>query len=294
MSKKDILRICGLVAAFVVCLTLGYFTAGMVKNVPQPDPDPDKDKLAETLTTTGGETSGADSPSAEALHPESVEKIIIGEDTVKTDIPNKPENMPVAEDDKAEIEQPVAEPVPEPVASSNTMPVITGSKKAAEKSSTQVNKLGYDYKATATVESGDKLSYSLYGKNTSTAAYTSNNGIFKDVLPVAGGKYLLKVKNMRTGEEAEAEVSGFDMVSKWNAAKLEEQLNAMTQERMFFFHFDNRKLTFTCRGVDNPPTTINQLLSDRTAMGWKIKVAGTLSYDEYNRIVSFNVQIISE
>lgn len=291
MSKKDILRICGLVAAFVVCLTLGYFTAGMVKNVPQPDYD--EDKLSETLTTMGGETSGADSQSAEGLQSEPGEKITTREDTVEINIQNKPDNESVV-DNTANGEQPVVESVPEQVALSNTMPVITGSKKAAEKSSTQVNKLGYDYRATAMVESGDKLSYSLYGKNTSTAAYTSNNGIFKDVLPVAGGKYLLKVKNMRTGEEAEAEVSGFDMVSKWSAAQLEEQLNSMTQERMFYFHFDNSKLRLTCQGVDNPPLTINQLLGDRTAMGWKIKVVGTPGYDQYNRIVSLTVRIIVE
>lgn len=236
MNSKDILKITGMAAVFAVCALVGFVVTGVMQ----------------------GNTGGT-------------------ETEVVAEAPGRNDGVSSASPlEKADVRK--QDPVPEKkdVKEKNPVPEITGSRRAAPKSSTEVNKLGYAFYTKAKVESGDPLSYSLYRKGDSEPAYTSGNGRFPDVYPVEGGKYLLKVRNTVTGDTAETEISGFDMVDKWSKEKLEEQLNSMNQEKMFYFHFDNSTLKFECLGTDSAGT-LNALLGDRIAMGWKLKVLGLRS-----------------
>ena len=176
------------------------------------------------------------------------------------------------------------------------IPVIASAKVQALQSK-NYKKIGRVFNVSATVASGDVLEYRLYSKdNTNTVLYTSANGTFNDVLPVNDGKYLLRVVNTRTNDYAEQIVGGFNKISKWNAQTLESQLNApmigTAQDKMFYFHFDIDHLEIIWEG-DTPsqaPTDLDALMAAAPANGWTYKIIGTPKYDQYNRIVSFQIK----
>lgn len=177
-----------------------------------------------------------------------------------------------------------------PVPSVETTPEIK-SVIVEQRNSKNYKKIGLAFTAKAVVASGDKLRYELYEIGETTAKYTSDNGRFKEVYPVDGGKYLLKVVNAKTGDFAERQVAGFNKIDKYTPAKLQEQLNLETTERLFYFHFDLANLKFDCEGVDSSevPTSLNALAL-LSGDGWTLTVVGTPQYDTYNRITYFKVR----
>lgn len=181
--------------------------------------------------------------------------------------------------------------VDKPVQSVETTPEIK-SVSVGQRDSKNYKKIGLAFIAKAVVASGDKLRYELYEIGETTAKYTSDNGSFKEVYPVDGGKYLLKVVNAKTGDFAERQVSGFNKIDKYTSAKLQDVLNG-EYDKHFYFHFDTEKLRFDCEGIDSSivPTSLNALLSDRSGHGWTYVVVGTPLYDKYNRITYFKVRI---
>lgn len=280
------------VVTFVACAALGYLVI------------PSEKSKSDTEQTGGGGTDGGNNTPGgtsgfnggggqnggeqvpnEGNDENSDKTTTDGDDSV--DEP-KTDSVEIVNNPK-EPEQ--VDPLPEPVQSVETTPEIK-SVSVGQRSSTDV-KLGMSLTVNATVASGDKLRYELYEIGETTAKYTSNNGRFKEVYPVDGGKYLLKVVNTKTGDFAERQVSGFNKIDKYTSAKLQEQLNLETIERLFYFHFDEEKLKFGCEGIDSSevPTSLNALLSSRVANGWVLTVVGTPQYDKYNRITYFKVRI---
>ena len=154
-------------------------------------------------------------------------------------------------------------------------------------------KLGLACSVKAMTPDNSILSYQLFEVGASEAKYVSANGRFKDVLPVDGGKYILKVVNQTTGAIAEKEVTGFRKIDRYSKAKLQEQLSSDQQERLFFFHFNQDKLKFDCEGLEEweVPKTLGAIMSGRAAGGWTITVVGTPEYDEYNRIIYFKINV---
>lgn len=262
------------VVTFVVCAALGYLVVPSKKT-----------KSDVTITGVNGGSDGSgggpsqtpnddeESESDEEIvnNPQDSVEIAVDADSVKVDIPSEPETAPVNLDAVPEIKSVAVE----------------------QRNSKNYKKIGLAFTAKAVVASGDKLRYELYEIGETTAKYTSDNGSFKEVYPVDGGKYLLKVVNTKTGDFAERQVAGFDKIDKYTPAKLQEQLNSETTERLFYFHFDEGKLKFGCEGIDSSevPTSLNALLSSRVANGWVLTVVGTPQYDKYNRITYFKVRI---
>lgn len=160
------------------------------------------------------------------------------------------------------------------------------------RSARDYKKIGYGLTVKAEDSKGGELCYYLFKLNDDEPSYISNTGYFPDVYPVDGGQYLLRAVNTGTGASAEQIVGGFDKVHKLTAAELQAKLNADDQETFFYFYFDNDHLTINVSnaGVISS-TSLNALLSDKAALGWTITVIGSPSYDEYNRIVSFNVSV---
>lgn len=273
------------VVTFVACAALGYLVG--------PSNNPKSDTVQ---TGGGGDNGGGNTPGGisrpngggeqtpnEGNDENSDKTTTDGDDSV--DEP-KTDSVEIVNDPK-EPEQ--VDPLPEPVQSVETTPEIK-SVVVGQRSSTDV-KLGMSLTVNATVASGDKLRYELYEIGETTAKYTSNNGRFKEVYPVDGGKYLLKVVNTKTGDFAERQVSGFNKIDKYTPAKLQEQLNLETTERLFYFHFDLANLKFDCEGVDSSevPTSLNALAL-LSGDGWTLTVVGTPQYDTYNRITYFKVR----
>lgn len=271
------------VVTFVACAALGYLV------VPSNNPKSNTTQIDGNGTggdnNTSSDTGGEEQVTNEGNDENSDKTTTDGDDSV--DEP-KTDSVEIVNDPK-EPEQ--VDPLPEPVQSVETTPEIK-STDVGQRNSNDV-KLGMSLTVKATVASGDKLRYELYEIGETTAKYTSNNGRFKEVYPVDGGKYLLKVVNTKTGEFAEQQVAGFDKIDKYTPAKLQEQLNSETTERLFYFHFDLANLKFDCEGIDSSevPTSLNALLSSRVANGWVLTVVGTPQYDKYNRITYFKVRI---
>lgn len=305
MRMNNNIKILINIAAFIVCAAAGFVLAGAIRNNSGASRSSSDSSVVSVVGGSGAgtgkktakeEKSGkkgnntdvriiADGGSGTAAGTGESAGASSGVSGMTADVVNTASRL----EEAAAASEPV-----HPSEIKGTVPEISGSRRAAPKSSTEVNKLGYAFYTAATVASDDNLTYLLYKKGDSTPAYTSKNGRFDDVYPVEGGSYRLVVKNDRTGDSAEADVTGFDMVQKWSKDKLEEQLNSMDREKMFFFHFDNSKLKFECLGLDDAPATLNALLADKAAMGWTVKVVDTPVFDSYNRITFFRIQIISE
>lgn len=198
-----------------------------------------------------------------------------------------------SEDDETKISEENDNTIAATASSANTMPKIT-STYIVPRSSKAYNKIGFDFAVKAQVESDDALSYELYEIGATTAKYTSSTGTFLDVYPVQGGKYILKVVNTNTQDTAEQNVSGFNMIDKYTAEKLQSQLNVVTQDKWFYFHFDNDNLKFDFigDGIDSSdvPRSLNTLLASKAANGWTLMVLETPKYDKYNRITYFKVK----
>lgn len=162
-------------------------------------------------------------------------------------------------------------------------------------------KLGYVVSVTASVDTNDELECVIKINETATnvvARQTMAQGkcYFQHVLPVDGGSYYVGVRNVATGEMAGVVKSGFHKMVKWSAAKLTEQLNATHVDKQFFAHFDTEKLRFDCEGIDpsQAPKSLDRLRNARSAQGWSFVVSETPQYDQYNRIVYFKINVISE
>lgn len=279
------------VVTFVACAALGYLVVpsnNPKSNTTQIDGNDGGDNKpggTPGFNGGGGQNGGEQVPN-EGNDENSDKTTTDGDDSV--DEP-KTDSVEIVNDPK-EPEQ--VDPLPEPVQSVETTPEIK-SVVVEQRNSKNYKKIGLAFTAKAVVASGDKLRYELYEIGETTAKYTSDNGSFKEVYPVDGGKYLLKVVNAKTGDFAERQVSGFNKIDKYTSAKLQEQLNSETIERLFYFHFDEEKLKFGCEGIDSSevPTSLNALLSSRVANGWVLTVVGTPQYDKYNRITYFKVRI---
>lgn len=267
------------VVTFVACAALGYLV------VPSNNPKSNTVEIDETGTDDGNNKPGGEPVPNEGNDENSDKTTTDGDDSV--DEP-KTDSVEIVNDPK-EPEQ--VDPLPEPVQSVETTPEIK-SVVVGQRDSRNYKKIGLAFIAKAVVASGDKLRYELYEIGETTAKYTSDNGSFKEVYPVDGGKYLLKVVNAKTGDFAERQVSGFNKIDKYTSAKLQDVLNG-EYDKHFYFHFDTEKLRFDCEGIDSSivPTSLNALLSDRSGHGWTYVVVGTPLYDKYNRITYFKVRI---
>ena len=246
-----------MVVVFLVCAAIGYIVM--------------PSKSSGLLNTTTGITGGS------------------GSGPQQTPKPN-PEPALIPE---PEPETPVeVNPTPEPkLANVDAVPEIKGVV-VGQRDSKRYKMIGMSLSVNAAVASGDPLVYELYEIGGTAAKYTSNNGKFAEVYPIDGGKYLLKVVNKNTGDFADRQVAGFDKIKKYSSADLQAQLNADTQERLFYFHFDTENLKFDCEGIDlsDAPTSLSALTSSRSATGWVYVVIGTPKYDQYNRITYFKVR----
>ena len=249
---------------FLVCAVIGYI-------IP-----------IDKLFNSGDEIvfAGAGSLGSSGNQPMMTEVVVDEEDDVPVVVDETEPVQPVEE---------VATPS-EPVA--DVTPVIE-SAIVLDRSSKNYKKVGLDCIVKASVPSGDNLLFLLSEVGSDTPAYKSNNGQFYDVKPVDSGEYTLVVKNERTGTEVSRGVKGFNKVKRLSASELQAMLNADSQDRLFYFHFDLAKLKIECTGVDaaDAPQTLGALLENRPAFGWTVQVIGTPQYDDYNRITYFKVNL---
>lgn len=270
MNNK--VKIILMIATFAVCVLLGYLLMPSNANGKRMADDyDDMDFPGMTTTNLTVNTRNIESD----LNSDEVEPKITEAEA---------EEKPV-EDDNHKIE--AATP------NANSMPEIT-STYIFPRSSKAYNKIGFDFTVKARVESDDTLSYELYEIGETTAKYTSKTGTFLDVYPVDGGKYILKVVNTNTHDTAEKDVAGFNKIDKYTTEKLQNQLNVVTQDKLFYFHFDNDNLKFDFigDGIDSSdvPTSLNALIAGKAANGWMLTVLETPQYDKYNRITYFKVK----
>ncbi len=124
--------------------------------------------------------------------------------------------------------------------------------------------------------------------------YSSPRGVFHDVMPVNDGKYLLRV-TAADGTLEEREISGFNLMPKWTAGFIAEQLNSPAQDKQFFRHFTT-DLELRFEGISdegNIPVSLNSFITSMSAMGWKVSSVKGLEYDQYNRVKSITI-IITE
>lgn len=283
---NNTVKIILIIATFVACAVLGYFV------MPSKDSNPDSNiaQISGGGGGGGGNIGGVRNPAAGRTDSaNSANEEAERNDAATDDTDAEPVAEQTAEPDgKAGEETPAGKPVP----NVETTPEIK-STIVAQRSSKNYKKIGVAFTVRAVVASNDPLVYELYEIGGTTAKYTSNNGSFPNVYPVAGGKYLLKVVNRNTGDASEREVAGFDKIKKYTVAELQEQLNTDSQERLFYCHFDTDHLKFDCEGVDpsEKPVSLNALSSSRSANGWVLTVVGSPKYDKYNRITYFKVRV---
>lgn len=159
-------------------------------------------------------------------------------------------------------------------------------------------KIGFPLTVSAEVETGDELECLIKENDSSDvivaqSAMTNGKCAFPDIPPVDGGRYYICVRNTVTGEFTGIYQDGFNKISKWSAAELTKQLNASHLDDLFFFHFDTKKLTFDCEGIDQSevPKSLDRLRTSRSGYGWTFTVTETPKYDQYNRITYFKVNI---
>lgn len=300
-------KIAGLFATFVVCAVLGYLIplqnfVGSSNESEEAEAesvieigkkkkakgDNDGDWLLGEVTEQEEEAASeeAEEENTEANDVESAPRKAAkanGESRKAQDTPKQVESEP---------ETPKAEPKQAAQSDASNVPIIT-QPYVQPRNSKNHTRVGFYFTVKATVASGDALKYELYEIGGSEPKYNSDNGSFINVLPVDGGKYKLVVKNSRTGDEATQEVSGFTKINKLSASQLQAQLNAGSQDKLFYHHFDISKLRFDCTGVDakEAPTTLDELLASRSAFGWTVQVVGTPKYDNYNRITYFKINL---
>ncbi len=270
MYMNNSVKIILIAVVFVACAAIGYMVM------------PSK-KSDITTTVTGGGDGGGVGMTGPTPQPPITPPGTGSEPPVEV--------QPDSDSEPDSDQESEPEPEPEP-ANADAVPEIK-SVVVGQRNSNNYKKIGVPFSIKATVASGDPLVYELYEIGGTTAKYTSNNGSFAEVYPVDGGKYLLKVVNKKTGDFAERQVAGFDKIKKYSSADLQAQLNVETTERLFYFHFDTDNLKFDCEGVDpsEKPTSLNALLSSRSANGWGYVVVGTPQYDKYNRITYFKVRV---
>lgn len=90
----------------------------------------------------------------------------------------------------------------------STKPVITNTPAPIKNSDNKTYRLIVE----ATVESGDKLSYSITTSNNDIVAPEREDGIFEKLPHSSNGEYLVWVKNIVTGENVCRTVTGFNKV----------------------------------------------------------------------------------
>lgn len=306
-------KIAGLFVTFVACAVLGYLIP--VQNFIGSAPESEEEQQAESVINIGKKKSDKDKDSdgdgwllaEETPAEEDAQDIEYSEEeapaakksaksatpsqSAKSETPKQMEETPKGAKATEEAE---AEPAAPKAAASdaNSMPTIS-SAAVLPRSSKNYKLVGLNFVAKATVASGDALQYELYEIGGSEPKYKSENGSFYNVYPVDGGKYKLVVRNSRTGDEATKEVSGFNKIKKLSASELQAMLNAGSQDKLFYHHFDISKLRFDCTGVDasEAPTTLDELFASRSAFGWTVQVVGTPKYDNYNRITYFKINL---
>lgn len=153
-------------------------------------------------------------------------------------------------------------------------------------------RIGYKVTVTAKSSTGATLKYELQSKE-GKYSYTSNDGVFREVYPTDDGVYTLVVTNTQTNENATQEVKGLVKRPMRSAAWLERQLTINIGNRFYLNFAPNVK--FKCYGAaiqdDSAPTTLNGLCNI-AGMGYSVDVKdSTMKYDEWNRIVYFEVEI---
>lgn len=282
--QNNSLKIILMIVTFIACALIGYVVSPFIFNASS-----NIDLSDHFPVSSGGNIGGGGiSSDIELGVTGTVNHIkIVEEEPINTTIDSVAETV-IEESQtitEAVVEQPVAQTTTEGVP--EIVSVIVH-----ERDSRYI-KLGLACTVKATAPDNNILSYQLFEVGASEAKYVSANGRFRDVLPVDGGKYLLKVVNQTTGAIVEKEVTGFRKIDRYSKNKLQEQLSADQQERLFFFHFDQNKLKFDCEGLEEweVPKTLGAILSGRAAGGWTITVIGTPKYDEYNRIIYFKINV---
>lgn len=288
--QNNTLKIILMIVTFIACALIGYVISPFLFNTSSTIEVNDDFPVGSAVSMGGGGISSDIELGGTRNNNQQVSKPT-PEEVVAEAVAVVEAAAEAAAEVAAEVaaEQPAVE-VPAP-APTEGMPVITST--VVHERDSRYIKLGLAFTAKATAPEGNTLSYQLFEIGSTEAKYTSANGRFKEVLPVDGGKYLLKVVNQTTGATAEKEVSGFRKIDRYSAAKLQEQLNADTQERLFYFHFDKDKVKFDCEGLEEweLPKTLGAILSGRAAGGWTITVVGTPKYDKYNRITYFKINV---
>lgn len=282
---NNTVKIILMIATFTVCVLLGYLLMPSNAN---------GKKMADDDSYYPAMTTARQSAKSHNIKPAPVPvSTETGAEADEDDENDENEAQISGEEDGEEMSEQNDNTIAAAASNANTTPKIT-STYIFPRSSKAYNKIGFDFAVKAQVESDDALSYELYETGATTAKYTSSTGTFIDVYPVEGGKYTLKVVNTNTQDAAEQSVSGFNMIDKYTTEKLQNQLNVVTQDKLFYFHFDNDKLKFDFigDGIDSSdiPASLNALLAGKAANGWMLTVLETPKYDKYNRITYFKVK----